>query len=73
MMRNDPVVDSLLAENPFKDSSPPKFVRALHYRYEFTKPASSSSWWKRRLIGEYVPVVSLQDLQGVYMQFGWEV
>ena len=28
MLENDPIVDSLLAENPFKGKQPPKHVRA---------------------------------------------
>ncbi len=72
-MQNDPLIDSLLAKNPFKGRSPPRFVRALHYRYEFARAGTSKEWWRRRLIGEYVPVVSLTDLRKVYRQFGWEM
>ena len=28
MLENDPIVDSLLAENPFRRKAPPKHVRA---------------------------------------------
>ena len=28
MLENDPIVDSLLAENPFRGKPPPKHVRA---------------------------------------------
>ena len=28
MLENDPIVDSLLAENPFRGKAPPKHVRA---------------------------------------------
>jgi hypothetical protein len=73
MMQNDPVVDALLEKNPFRDRNPPKYIRALHFRYEFTKAGSSKYWWKRRRFGEYIPAVSLQDLKGVYRQFGWEM
>ena len=32
MMENDPIVDSLIDRNPFKNRKPPKFVRAKHYK-----------------------------------------
>jgi len=76
MMENDPVVDSLIKKNPFKGKKPPKFVRAMHYKYTFTslgsKKARQNNWWKRKLIGEYVPQVNLEMLSGVYKQFGWK-
>lgn len=75
MMENDPIVDSLIDRNPFKNRKPPKFVRAKHYKYSFTKaggPAGSQGkWWTRQLIGEYVPNISLEMLGQVYKQYGW--
>ena len=32
MLENDPVVDSLVAYNPFKGKPPPRFIRAKHYK-----------------------------------------
>ena len=32
MLENDPVVDSLIAHNPFKGKPPPRFIRAKHYK-----------------------------------------
>lgn len=32
MLENDPVVDSLIAYNPFKGKPPPRFIRAKHYK-----------------------------------------
>jgi len=76
MLENDPVVDSLIEKNPFKGYKPPKFVRARHYKYTFTKiggtSANSGKWWNRKLIGEYVPIVNLGMLSPVYQQFGWK-
>jgi len=71
MMDNDPIVDSLLQTNPFKEREPPKFMRAVHYKYVFTQPGSSD-WWNRKLIDEYVPIVRKQDLKPIYKQFGWK-
>ena len=32
MLENDPIVDSLIDKNPFKDKKSPKYVRARHYK-----------------------------------------
>ena len=46
-------------------------------QYTFTKisgkAAAKGQWWNRKLIGEYVPEVDLETLQGVYRQFGWKM
>lgn len=53
-----------------------RFVRALHYRYEYTKlgskEAASGQWWTRRLIGEYLPIVSEANLRKVIENQGWK-
>ena len=66
---------SLLRSNPFPDR-PPRFVRAELYRYEFTSPEErkqSGQWWKRQLVGQYFPKISLQDegLRQVFQEEGW--
>jgi len=61
---SQPVLD-LMGKNPFPDH-PPKYVRAVLYRYEFTSPQErqkSGDWWKREKTGIYCPPVSLQDLK----------
>ena len=76
MLENDPIVDSLVEHNPFRGKKPPSIIRARHYKYTFTKAgskaASQGHWWKRKLIGDYVPAVDLEMLSGVYQQFGWK-
>ena len=76
MLENDPVVDSLLAENPFHGGKPPRFVRARHYKYTFTAmgsaEADSGQWWNRKLVGEYLPAVDKATLKPIYKQFGWQ-
>ena len=76
MLENDPVVDSLVDHNPFRGKRPPSIIRARHYKYTFTKAGSKASsqgyWWKRKLIGEYVPPLDLEMLSEVYQQFGWK-
>ena len=52
-----------------------RYIRASLYRYEFTKigspEAKTGKWWKRRKIGEYIPIVSEQNLRPVIEQQGW--
>jgi hypothetical protein len=51
----------LLGPSPFPDA-PPAFVRARLYRYEFTsrpERRASGAWWRRTLVGELVPPLSL--------------
>lgn len=55
-------VIGLLARNPFPDH-PPKWIRARLYRYTFTtraEHATTGRWWKRQLVSEYFPAVSLR-------------
>ena len=54
---------ALLKGNPFPDF-PPRYVRALYYRYRFTtfeERRRSGCWWHRELVRVYFPPVSLAD------------
>ena len=58
-------VTRLFAGNPFPNA-PPRYVRALMYRYRFTTIAEhreSSAWWKREELGEYFPTISVDQLR----------
>ncbi|TSC55738.1 MAG: hypothetical protein Greene101420_675 [Parcubacteria group bacterium Greene1014_20] len=60
LLRGDPQIIKLLGTNPFPES-PPSFIRAQFYRYQFTTPEEkkqTGAWWKREHIGEYLPPVS---------------
>ncbi len=51
----------LLRHCPFPDR-PPHAIRALVYRYEFTtwrERRETGAWWKRTLLGEYLPPITL--------------
>src|SRR5207249_9678719 len=62
LLAGDKKVLSLLAWNPFPDA-PPKYIRARLYEYRFTKPGESSSdWWRRSYIREYLPPLSSEDI-----------
>ena len=76
LLKGDEAVLKLLRENPFKDS-PPRYVRALLYQYQFTDPTQQNitgNVWKRELLGTYFPEVSLQDpsFRKVLREQGWE-
>jgi hypothetical protein len=50
----------LLEQNPFSEQ-PPRFVRAVLYRYRFTDGqtrARTGAWWQRELLGHYSPVLA---------------
>jgi Lipase maturation factor len=61
LLEGDRPVLGLLRVNPFPNA-PPLYVRAMLYEYEFTTPderRQTHRWWKRELVGEYFPAVSL--------------
>ncbi len=58
---------ALFGKNPFEDN-PPRAVRALYYRYEFAtrdERRSTGVWWRRTLLGEYLPPVTLEELADI--------
>jgi hypothetical protein len=62
LLRNSKPVLGLLLENPFPDA-PPRYVRAVVYRYHFTGPAArraTGAWWRREPLGLYSPVLTLE-------------
>ena len=63
LLQNDPPTLRLLRHNPFPDS-PPRYVRARLYEYRFTtwrELQRERLWWRRTLIGEYLPPVALGE------------
>jgi predicted DCC family thiol-disulfide oxidoreductase YuxK/uncharacterized membrane protein len=65
LLQGSPEVLTLLDKNPFP-KHPPHYIRAGFYDYQFTNFAErrgSGAWWKRELAGEYLPPISLSDLQ----------
>jgi hypothetical protein len=59
LQQGSPSVLSLLKENPFPNR-PPRFIRAVMYRYRFTNFAQrrkDGSWWSREKRGLYCPVL----------------
>ncbi|MBX6371290.1 MAG: lipase maturation factor family protein [Acidothermus sp.] len=63
LLQADPATLRLLRRDPF-DGKPPRYVRALLYRYRFTtwrERRRSGEWWKRELVGLYLPPLALAD------------
>lgn len=73
LLHNDPGTLALFASNPFP-SSPPRYVRAVLYRYQFAPPGNAQHlWWHREKLGLWLPALSADDprLQAVLRQAGW--
>ncbi len=65
LLHGKPAVTALFEKNPFPEN-PPRFVRATIYRYRFTtmeEHRQTGAWWSRQELGEYLPSVSLEDVQ----------
>jgi hypothetical protein len=65
LLQGSPDVLGLLENNPFP-GHPPRFVRAELYEYSFadwTTHERTGAWWKRTLIGIYLPTVGIKATQ----------
>ena len=61
LLHNDRTALSLLAGNPFPDR-PPKYVRAVLYRYSFAPPGNPQKlYWNRERLGLWLPPMSADD------------
>jgi Lipase maturation factor len=73
LLHDDPGTLSLLANDPFP-GTPPRYVRALLYRYRFAPPdAPGGVWWERTLLGTWLPPLSADDprLRRFLAAHGW--
>jgi predicted DCC family thiol-disulfide oxidoreductase YuxK len=61
LLENEPTVTALLAKNPFADKAP-LYLRAQFYDYTYSSSEEwrKGSWWRRRSVGLYYPVVRLK-------------
>lgn len=62
LLSNDKSILKLLSVNPFP-ARPPRFIRCRYYHYQFTSREEkkiSGNIWKRSLMGEYLPALSLE-------------
>ncbi|WPU92765.1 lipase maturation factor family protein [Mucilaginibacter sabulilitoris] len=61
LLHNDPGAISLFAGNPFA-GKPPKYVRAVLYRYRFVNSNNKQGlWWSRERIDIWLPAMSTTD------------
>ncbi len=61
LLHNDRNSMGLFANNPFA-GKPPKYVRAVLYRYSFAKPGNPQHlWWNREKVGIWLPAMSVSD------------
>jgi hypothetical protein len=73
LLRNDPGSVGLFAANPFP-GKPPRYVRAVLYRYSFADPANREGlWWTRRRLGLWLPALSAESpgLRRYLAAYGW--
>jgi Lipase maturation factor len=73
LLHNDPGALSLFAENPFPDR-PPRYVRAVLYRYAFAPPDDPEGrWWTREERGLWLPPLSVDNerLHDALVSMGW--
>jgi len=61
LLHNDPGAISLFAGNPFP-ARPPRFMRAVLYKYKFAKPGNQQGlYWTRQKMGDWIPALSAED------------
>ena len=62
LLHNDPGAVGLFTDNPFP-VKPPRWIRAILYRYSFAQPGNPDGlWWNRERIGDtWLPAVSADD------------
>jgi hypothetical protein len=60
LLHNDRSALSLFAGNPFPDK-PPRYIRAVLYRYIFVKRNSQDHWWNRERINTWLPPLSVNN------------
>lgn len=61
LLHNDPGAVSLFSGNPFPDK-PPRYIRAVLYRYTFARPGNPKNlWWNRERIDIWLPAMSAND------------
>jgi hypothetical protein len=61
LLHNDPGTLSLFSENPFPDN-PPRYVRAVLYRYSFARPGNRQGvYWNRERVDIWLSAMSAND------------
>jgi hypothetical protein len=73
LLHTDPGAAGLFAKNPFP-GKPPRYIRAVLYRYSFVKPGNPQHlFWDRERLGLWLPPMDVNDpqLMSVLNAYGW--
>ncbi len=73
LLHNDSSALRLASPNPFPQK-PPRYIRAVLYRYEFVPSGNpTGAWWKREEIGLWLPPFSADDprVRAFLAKAGW--
>ena len=73
LLHNDPMATGLFKQNPFPHT-PPRYIRAVLYRYRFAKPGNAAgAWWTREQLGIWLPPLAADDpsLLAYLKREGW--
>ena len=73
LLHGDRGMLSLLANDPFP-GTPPRWIRASYYRYEFARNGEAGhAWWKRERLGNWLPPLSADGapLRQLAVERGW--
>lgn len=63
LLHNDPLATGLFAQNPFPNN-PPRYIRAILYRYRFAQPGNAQgNWWTREQLAIWLPPLSADDVR----------
>jgi hypothetical protein len=63
LLHNDPMATSLFAQHPFPNK-PPRYIRAILYRYRFAQPGNpQGNWWTREQLAVWLPPLSADDVR----------
>ena len=61
LLHNNASAVGLFAGNPFPEK-PPRYIRAVLYRYTFAKPGNPQGfWWSREQVSLWLPAMSVND------------
>lgn len=67
LLHNDRDIVDLFAANPFP-AAPPRYIRAVLYRYSFAPPGNRQRlYWNREKIGLWLPPLSVNNPQLLYL------
>ena len=72
LLHNDRGAVNLFRSNPFPDK-PPRYIRAVLYRYAFVRANPQGLWWKRENLGLWLPPLSTDnpELRQVMQRAEW--